>query len=270
MKIANPEQQTGLADSVYRLDRLSFSINGRILLAPLSMTFEQGKVCALIGHNGSGKSTLLKMLGRHQVASAGQVLLNEKPLGEWDSKAFARQVAYLPQQLPTAEGMTVQELVAMGRYPWHGALGRFKRHDREKVEQAIELVGLKNFARRLVDSLSGGERQRAWLAMLVAQDSRCLLLDEPTSALDIAHQVEVLALIQRLSHQKGLTVIAVLHDINMAARYCDRLVALRGGEMIAEGTPQQMMDGEVLERVYGLPMGTLPHPTGGAPVSFVY
>lgn len=270
MKTANLEQQTELADSVYRLDRLSFSVAGRMLLAPLSMSFTQGKVCALIGHNGSGKSTLLKMLGRHQAASAGQVLLNEKPLDQWESKAFARQVAYLPQQLPAAEGMTVQELVAMGRYPWHGALGRFKRQDREKVEEAIELVGLKTLACRLVDSLSGGERQRAWLAMLVAQDSRCLLLDEPTSALDIAHQVEVLALIQRLSHQKGLTVIAVLHDINMAARYCDRLVALRGGEMIAEGTPEQMMQGAVLESVYGIPMGTLPHPAGGAPVSFVY
>lgn len=270
MKTANLEQQREPAASVYRLDRLSFGVAGRTLLAPLSMTFEQGKVCALIGHNGSGKSTLLKMLGRHQTASAGQVLLNEKPLDQWEGKAFARQVAYLPQQLPAAEGMTVQELVAMGRYPWHGALGRFKRHDREKVDEAIELVGLKTFARRLVDSLSGGERQRAWLAMLVAQDSRCLLLDEPTSALDIAHQVEVLALIQRLSHQKGLTVIAVLHDINMAARYCDRLVALRGGEMIAEGTPRQMMHGEVLEKVYGIPMGILPHPGGGAPVSFVY
>ena len=137
------------------------------------------------------------------------------------------------------------------------------------VEEAISLVGLKPFANRLVDSLSGGERQRAWLAMMVAQDSRCLLLDEPTSALDIAHQVEVLALIQRLSRERDLTVIAVLHDINMAARYCDHLVALRGGEMIAQGGPLELMQGPVLEQIYGIPMGTLPHPSG-APVSFVY
>ena len=142
-------------------------------------------------------------------------------------------MAYLPQQLPAAEGMTVRELVAVGRYPWHGALGRFGANDRQLVEEAISLVGLKPFANRPVDSLSGGERQRARLAMMVAQDSRCLLLDEPTSALDIAHRVEVLALIQRLSRERDLTVIAVLHDINMAARYCDHLVALRGGEMIA-------------------------------------
>lgn len=257
-------------DSTFSLNEVSFTVPGRTLLAPLSLTFPKGKVCGLIGHNGSGKSTLLKMLGRHQSATAGQIQLNDTPLEQWDSKAFARQVAYLPQQLPAAEGMTVQELVAIGRYPWHGALGRFKHQDREKVEEAISLVGLKPFAHRLVDSLSGGERQRAWLAMMVAQDSRCLLLDEPTSALDIAHQVDVLALIHRLSQEKGLTVIAVLHDLNMAARYCDYLMALRGGELIAQGTPEEMMRGDVLEQVYGIPMGILPHPAGGAPVSFVY
>ena len=167
-------------------------------------------------------------------------------------------------------GVTVRELVAIGRYPWHGALGRFGVADREKVEEAIALVGLKPLAHRLVDSLSGGERQRAWIAMLVAQDSRCLLLDEPTSALDIAHQVDVLALVHRLSQQRGLMVIAVLHDINMAARYCDYLVALRGGEMIAQGTPAELMRSETLEHIYGIPMGILPHPAGAAPVSFVY
>ncbi|MBP2169860.1 iron complex transport system ATP-binding protein [Erwinia toletana] len=257
-------------DTTFRLDNVSFTVPGRTLLHPLSLTFPAGKVTGLIGHNGSGKSTLLKMLGRHHDASDGKVLLNDAPLAEWNSKTFARQVAYLPQQLPAAEGMTVRELVAIGRYPWHGALGRFGIEDRERVDEAITLVGLKPFARRLVDSLSGGERQRAWIAMLVAQNSRCLLLDEPTSALDIAHQVDVLALIQRLSHQRGLTVIAVLHDINMAARYCDHLVALRGGEAIAQGEPQAIMHADVLEKIYGIPMGILPHPQGGAPVSFVY
>lgn len=257
-------------NATFQLDRVSFAVPGRVLLQPLSLIFPQGKVCGLIGHNGSGKSTLLKILGRHQKPTVGQAKLNDQSLEQWDSKAFARQVAYLPQQLPAAEGMTVRELVAVGRYPWHGALGRFKVGDRELVEEAIGLVGLKPFAHRLVDSLSGGERQRAWLAMMVAQDSRCLLLDEPTSALDIAHQVEVLALIQRLSHERGLTVIAVLHDINMAARYCDHLVALRGGEMVAQCSPQELMKGPILEQIYGIPMGTLPHPSGGAPVSFVY
>lgn len=254
----------------FRTNNVSFAIAGRTLLHPLTLTFPAGQVCGLIGHNGSGKSTLLKMLGRHQPPSAGSVLLAEKPLGGWSGKSFARHVAYLPQQLPSAEGMTVRELVAVGRYPWHGALGRFGAADRDKVEDAIELVGLKDFANRLVDSLSGGERQRAWLAMTVAQDSRCLLLDEPTSALDIAHQVDVLALVQRMSRQRGLTVIAVLHDINMAARYCDYLVALRQGRLIAQGASGELMRPEVLEAVYGIPMGILPHPHHPIPVSFVY
>lgn len=256
-------------EATFTLKNASFEVPGRTLLQPLSLTFPPGKVTGLIGHNGSGKSTLLKMLGRHHAASSGEVLLNQQPVGSWKSKAFARQVAYLPQQLPAAEGMTVRELVAIGRYPWHGALGRFGQEDRDRVEDAIAQVGLNAFSGRLVDSLSGGERQRAWLAMMVAQNSRCLLLDEPTSALDIAHQVEVLALIKALSQQRGLTVIAVLHDINMAARYCDHLVALRQGAMIAEGDAEAIMQAEVLGAIYGIPMGILPHPQGGAPVSFV-
>ncbi|MBD8181137.1 Fe3+-hydroxamate ABC transporter ATP-binding protein FhuC [Pantoea agglomerans] len=256
-------------EATFTLKNASFEVPGRTLLQPLSLTFPPAKVTGLIGHNGSGKSTLLKMLGRHHAASSGEVLLNQQPVGRWNSKAFARQVAYLPQQLPAAEGMTVRELVAIGRYPWHGALGRFGQEDRDRVEDAIAQVGLNAFAGRLVDSLSGGERQRAWLAMMVAQNSRCLLLDEPTSALDIAHQVEVLALIKALSQQRGLTVIAVLHDINMAARYCDHLVALRQGAMIAEGDAEAIMQAEVLGAIYGIPMGILPHPQGGAPVSFV-
>ncbi|KAF6628876.1 Fe3+-hydroxamate ABC transporter ATP-binding protein FhuC [Pantoea sp. EKM10T] len=256
-------------EATFTLKNASFEVPGRTLLQPLSLTFPPGKVTGLIGHNGSGKSTLLKMLGRHHAASSGEVLLNQQPVGRWNSKAFARQVAYLPQQLSAAEGMTVRELVAIGRYPWHGALGRFGQEDRDRVEDAIGQVGLNAFAGRLVDSLSGGERQRAWLAMMVAQNSRCLLLDEPTSALDIAHQVEVLALIKALSQQRGLTVIAVLHDINMAARYCDHLVALRQGAMIAEGDAEAIMQAEVLGAIYGIPMDILPHPQGGAPVSFV-
>ncbi|MDN5679927.1 MAG: ATP-binding cassette domain-containing protein, partial [Ewingella sp.] len=209
-------------DSTFSLNEVSFTVPGRTLLAPLSLTFPKGKVCGLIGHNGSGKSTLLKMLGRHQSASAGQIQLNETPLEQWDSKAFARQVAYLPQQLPAAEGMTVQELVAIGRYPWHGALGRFKHQDREKVEEAISLVGLKPFAHRLVDSLSGGERQRAWLAMMVAQDSRCLLLDEPTNHLDIG---AIAWLEEALKDFQG-AVLFITHDRSFLQNLATRILEL--------------------------------------------
>lgn len=254
----------------FTTSELSFAIGQRTLLGPVSLDLERGRVYGLIGHNGSGKTTLIKLLARQQAPSSGSITFSGRPLPDWRPRELARVLAYLPQTPPAATGLTVRELAALGRYPWHGALGRFSPDDHRHVDEALTLTDMTGFADRLVDELSGGERQRAWIAMLVAQDSRCLLLDEPTSALDIAHQVDVLALVHRLSQQRGLTVIAVLHDINMAARYCDYLVALRGGEMIAQGTPSELMRSETLETIYGIPMGILPHPAGAAPVSFVY
>jgi ferric hydroxamate transport system ATP-binding protein len=165
--------------------------------------------------------------------------------------------------------MLVKELVALGRYPWHGPLGRFGTTDREKVAEAMALADVEPFAERLVETLSGGERQRVWLAMMVAQDAQFLLLDEPISALDVTHQVEVLALVQRLSRERGLGVIVVLHDVNMAARFCDEILALQMGRLIARGTPDEIMTPSQLEAIYGIAMDVIPHPVTGQPVSFV-
>lgn len=166
-----------------------------------------------------------------------------------------------------ASGMLARELVALGRYPWHGALGQFSKADQEKVDEAIELTDTVAFRDRLVDTLSGGERQRVWLAMLVAQNAESLLLDEPISALDMAHQLEVLSLVQRLSREKGLGVIVVLHDVNMAARFCDEIVALHSGQLIARGTPQEIMTPQTLERIYGVRMDVMTHAATGLPVA---
>ncbi|MDG6692802.1 ATP-binding cassette domain-containing protein, partial [Staphylococcus aureus] len=214
-------------DAGFSLKDVTFRVPGRTLLHPLSLTFPAGKVTGRLGHNGSGKSTLLKMLGRHQKPSGGDILLNGEPLADWNSKAFAREVAYLPQQLPAAEGMTVRELVAIGRYPWHGALGRFGAEDRERVEEAISLVGLKALAHRLVDSLSGGERQRAWIAMLVAQNSRCLLLDEPTNHLDLDMRQ---ALTDALIEFEGALVV-VSHDRHLIRSTTDDLYLVHDGKV---------------------------------------
>lgn len=257
------------ADGLFALDEVSFSVAGRPLLHPLTMTLVPGRVAGLIGHNGSGKSTLLKLLARQQAPSGGHIHFEGKPLDRWSDRAFARRLAYLPQQTPTAEGMLVRELVALGRYPWHGALGRFGAADRAKVAEAMALTGIEAFSDRLVDTLSGGERQRAWLAMLVAQDARTLLLDEPISALDVAQQVEVLGLIRRLSQERQLSVVLVLHDVNMAARYCDEILALHSGRLIARGAPVEIMTTDMLERIYGIALGVMPHPVGGHPISFV-
>jgi ferric hydroxamate transport system ATP-binding protein len=258
-----------LAAPLFELEQLSFAVDGRTLLHPLSMAVSARSMLALIGHNGSGKSTLLKLLARQQGPSGGSIRFEGKDLADWRHREFARKLAYLPQQPPPAAGMLARELVALGRYPWHGALGRFAQADRDKVAEAIALTHIGPFADRLVETLSGGERQRVWIAMLLAQDAECLLLDEPISALDIAHQVEVLDLVHRLARERGLGVIIVLHDVNMAARFCDEIVALRGGQLIARGTPDEVMRADRLEAIYGLKMGILPHPDTGKPIGYV-
>ncbi len=271
---ASPDRSAFAADAAGREDlfalrAVSFSIPARVLLEPLTLTLPARRVVGLIGHNGSGKSTLLNILARQQPASTGAVQFEDKLLGDWGDRPFARKVAYLPQQTPPAAGMLVRELVALGRYPWHGALGRFGQGDREKVAEAMALTDVAGFADRLVDTLSGGERQRVWLAMLVAQDAECLLLDEPISALDISHQVEVLTLIRRLAEERGLGVVVVLHDVNMAARFCDEIIALHSGRMIARGTPDEILTPERLQWIYGVNMGVMRHPDTARPLAFV-
>ena len=255
--------------TLFEVDAAGFDVAGKRLLRDVSLTVQPGRVLGLIGHNGSGKTTLLKLLARQQRPTHGAIRLAGRPLGSWQDRAFARKVAYLPQSPPVTAGLLVQELVALGRYPWHGALGRFGAEDRTRVAEAMALTGVEAFAGRDVISLSGGERQRVWLAMLMAQSAGCLLLDEPISALDVAHQIEVLRLIGELSHARGIGVLVVLHDVNLAARYCDELAALRRGRLIAHGPPRELMRGDVLEAVYGLPMGIMPHPTTGLPMSYV-
>lgn len=261
------EPQTG--GPLFTLEGVGFSIADRVLLEPLSLGLGAGKVIGILGHNGSGKSTLVKLLARQQRPSRGVLCFAGRPIESWDNRAFARKVAYLPQQTPPAAGMLVRELVALGRYPWHGALGRFGQRDRDKVAEAMALTDIERFADRLVDTLSGGERQRAWLAMLVAQDAECLLLDEPIAALDLAHQLEVLTLVRRLSHRAGLGIVVVLHDVNMAARFCDEIVALHSGRLAARGTPEQIVQPDILNAIYGVEIGVMPHPRGGPPLAFV-
>lgn len=256
--------QAAAAPLLYRLDGVSFRADGRVLLQPLDLALGAGRMIALIGHNGSGKSTLLKLLARQQQPSAGSVQLHGTDLAAWPARDFARQVAYLPQNPPLETGMTARELVALGRYPWRGPLGRLRADDQARIDAALRVTDTLRFADALVDHLSGGERQRVWLAMLVAQGASCLLLDEPTSALDIAHQIEVLRLLRELTDTQRLTVVIVLHDINLAARFCDELVALHSGRLLTSGTPAELMRCDVLESIYGIPMDIVMHPHSGS------
>ncbi|TPN59087.1 ATP-binding cassette domain-containing protein [Mesorhizobium sp. B1-1-4] len=255
--------------TAFHIDAVRFAVGERTLLGPVSLELQCARVYGLIGHNGSGKSTLVKLLARQQPASSGAITFARRPLAQWGARELARALAYLPQTTPAATSLTVRELAALGRYPWHGALGRFGQDDRRHVEEALALTDMAGFADRLVDELSGGERQRAWLAMLVAQDAGVMLLDEPISALDISHQVEVLGLVRDLSRKRDLCVVVVLHDPNMAARYCDELIALKDGRLLTRGTPGEIMQGDVLKGIFGVEMGVFAHPVTGQPVGYV-
>jgi iron complex transport system ATP-binding protein len=246
----------------FEVRELAVHIGSTAILHNISLAFNEGQVTALLGHNGSGKSTLLKTLARQIPACAGEVRLEGKTAKSLGARAFARIVGYLPQHPPGTDGLTVRELVALGRYPWRGPLGRYSEKDHSLIDQAIADTDLKPFQHRSVDTLSGGERQRAWIAMLLAQQTRCLLLDEPISALDVKHQVETLRLVQRLASQRELTVIVVLHDVDLASRFCDRLVALKAGQVVADGTPAEIMDSQILESIYSVPMGVMERAPG--------
>lgn len=254
---------------MFELSGVGAEVPGRPLLHPLSLSISGAGVCGLIGHNGSGKTTLLRLLARQLTPDRGTVAFLGRDLASWPGRDLARHLAYLPQDPPPAPGLLVRELVALGRFPWHGALGRVADRDRAAVRDAMDRTGVAPLADRSLSSLSGGERQRAWIALCVAQGGRCLLLDEPTSALDVAHQVEVLRVVQTLNRRHGIGVVAVLHDVNLAARFCDELLALRGGRLVAHGAPGEIMRESVLREIYGIRLGLMPHPAGSAPIAYV-
>ena len=253
---------------MFSVENATFDIPTRRLLHPISLQFERGKVYGLIGHNGSGKSTLIKLLAKQNPYSSGRITFNQKELNEWSNREFAKQVAYLPQHLPQATNLTARELIAMGRYAWNGLFGRNKAEDNAAIERALSLTHTGKFADQLVDVLSGGERSRIWLAMLLAQQSQFLLLDEPLAALDIAHQIEVMQLVQKLAHELNLGIIIVIHDINLASGYCDHLIALHSGRLLAEGNSHQIVNSPSLKAIYGIDLNVIEHPETKRPVSF--
>lgn len=233
------------AGALWSLRAAAFTVGARAILEPLTLDLPAGRVYGLIGPNGSGKSTLLKLMARQLAPSGGELRFDGRPLGGWAGRAFARDVAYMPQFMPASDGMNVRELVGLGRYPWHGALGRFSPEDEARVEAAIQRTGLAAFRERAVDSLSGGERQRAWLALMLAQGARCLLLDEPTSALDASVQAEILNLLETLRGAFGLSYILVSHDLAVVAHLCERLIVMRQGRVVEETTAAALRDGSV-------------------------
>jgi iron complex transport system ATP-binding protein len=248
-----------------RAEDLTLAYDQRVVAERLGVEIPDGSFTVIVGPNACGKSTLLRALARLLKPKEGTVYLDGDPILSLHGKQVARRLGLLPQSPITPDGITVADLVARGRYPYQGLLKQWSRDDEAAVWDAMDAVGVTDLADRVVDELSGGQRQRVWLALVLAQQTPIMLLDEPTTFLDIAHQIEVLDLCSRL-HEEGRTMVAVLHDLNHACRYATHLVAMRGGEVIAQGRPEDVVTAELVERVFGLPCQVIEDPQCGTPL----
>jgi len=247
---------------------VTFAYNGAPVLQDVDLRLVPGRVTGVIGPNGAGKSTLVRLLSRLLRPAAGQVRLNGRDLSRWRPAELARVLAVVPQAPELPPVFTAWEVVLMGRTPHLGWLGQESERDRAIARQAMEDVGIWHLAERLIGQLSGGERQRVVIARTLAQEPQVLLLDEPTSHLDINHQIETLSLICRLVRERRLAALAIFHDLNLAAQYCDELVLLQQGRVVARGSPDQVLTPSLIRQVYGVEVTVMPHPGNGLPVVF--
>jgi iron complex transport system ATP-binding protein len=244
---------------------LELGYDKRVIVEHLDLAIPDGSFTVIVGPNACGKSTLLRALARLLKPHDGGVYLDGALITSRPSKEVARELGLLPQSPIAPDGITVADLVARGRFPHQRLLRQWSRDDERAVAGAMAATRVADLADRIVDELSGGQRQRVWLAMALAQQTPILLLDEPTTFLDIAHQVEVLDLCAQM-HADGRTLVAVLHDLNQACRYATHLVAMRDGAIVAQGAPAEIVDAELVERVFGLPCRVVEDPEAGTPL----
>ena len=247
-------------------EAVTLAYGDSIVVDGLDLDLAPGRITAIVGANGCGKSTLLRALARLITPKAGQVVLDGSSLQSRHSKEIARTLGLLPQRPIAPEGITVTDLVGRGRHPHQRMLARWSARDYEAVAAALEATGMTDLADRSVDELSGGQQQRVWIAMALAQETDILLLDEPTTFLDVAHQVEVLDLLTDLNRDRGTTIVMVLHDLNLAARYADELVAVLDGRVHARGVPADIITADLVREVFGLESSIIVDPLSGKPL----
>lgn len=248
------------------VERLALGYGDRTVIDGLDLLVPPGRVTAIVGANACGKSTLLRSMSRLLTPRSGRVVLDGKDVHRLPAKQLARTLGLLPQSPIAPEGITVADLVGRGRHPHQGFLSRWSTEDDVAVAAALDATETSELADRHVDELSGGQRQRVWIAMALAQQTDLLLLDEPTTFLDVSHQVEVLDLLTDLNRSRGTTIIMVLHDLNLAARYADHLIALAGGRLHAAGTPHEVLTESTVRAVFGLQNQVITDPTSGRPL----
>ncbi|WP_456696848.1 ABC transporter ATP-binding protein [Aeromicrobium sp. P5_D10] len=264
------EPPSVIADSTdLRAERVTIGYDKRIISEELSVSIPPGSFTVIIGPNACGKSTLLRALSRLLPPQAGSVLLDGKEISQYRAKEVARRIGLLPQTSISPDGISVADLVGRGRYPHQKLLQQWSEQDEIAVAQALEATHLTDLSSRLVDELSGGQRQRVWVAMVLAQQTPLLLLDEPTTFLDIAHQIELMELFRGL-HADGHTLVAVLHDLNHAARYATHLIAMKGGQVVAEGPPEEVVTAQTVSDVFGIESVVIADPVTGGPLVVPY
>ena len=262
-KQASTTQQ--LDSTALHVKDVSVGYGERTVLDALNVDIKRGTVTSIVGPNGCGKSTLLRTMSRLLNPTKGEIVLDGKSIHDIPTRKLATQLGLLPQTPIAPDGIVVADLVGRGRTPHQGILGRWSQQDYDIVAEALETTGISDLAERSIDELSGGQRQRVWIAMALAQRTETLLLDEPTTYLDVKHQLDVLDLLTELNHDRGTTIVMVLHDLNLAARYSDELVAVSGGKVFAHGHPREVITKENVKSVFGIDSVIITDPVSDQP-----
>lgn len=251
---------------VLKAEQLVAGYHRKRVINGVDLEIPSHKISVMIGANGCGKSTLLKTMARLIKPLSGKVTIDGKPIGQIRSKQLARVIGLLPQSPIVPEGITVADLVGRGRFPHQSLLSGWSKKDYEAVAEAMDMMNIAEFANHHIDELSGGQRQRVWIAMALAQQTDILFLDEPTTFLDITYQIEILDLLTDLNRKHGTTIVMVLHDINLSARYAEHIIALRDGQLIAEGPPSDVVTSSLIQDIFGLDCIVIDDPISGAPL----
>ncbi len=233
-------------------ENLSLSYQNKAIISNISISLQPGKISCLIGPNGCGKSTLLRALAGLMKPQSGWVKLDDINLSDWPRRNLARRLALLPQNPSAPDGISVEQLVMHGRYPHQGVFRSYCKTDYDVVDWALLMTDMASLRQRTFNTLSGGERQRGWIALALAQQSPLLILDEPTTYLDIGHQIDILGLLSQLNREHGITIIMVLHDINQACQYADRILVMNEGSIVADDTPLKVVSEQLLARIFGV------------------
>ncbi|QNK89153.1 ABC transporter ATP-binding protein [Sporosarcina sp. resist] len=256
--------------TAFKVDQVAIGFSNTLIIDDLSVSISKEKITTIIGPNGCGKSTLLKAISRILKTKSSAVYLDGRAIHQLETKEVAKKMAILPQTAEAPGGLSVFELVSYGRFPHQSGFGSLKKEDYEYIYWALDVTGLNEFKDRPIEALSGGQRQRVWIAMALAQGTEILILDEPTTYLDLAHQLDILLLLQRLNVEEGRTIVMVLHDLNHASRFSDYMIAMKGGTLMMEGTPEKVMTCSNLQSVFNIDASIATCPFSHNPICLSY